>query len=307
MDWNLAIERNSDALRRILAMLVAMAGLDASAFTSPLRGGRRSSDRRVGVIAAPQPPPDASRRPPLKGEVKLTLPRHLHRAILRLIRPAESAVRRLVIVLARGLVLTLPPPRPRKAKPASIFLSKPGGTGIYLPASVRDSVSPLWGGGGRARNATALALPLLDPLRRSFRRRWPAATSIPRISFPGVTAPSPITPRLPPAPDDPLDATRLALRLKALGAALDDLPGQAKRFARWRTRKRAGRDAAGAQNKSPDAAGAQNKRLARRVWPLRPGRAPGQRPANRRRHEVYEVLNDLHWLAFEVLEHRDTS
>ena len=115
MDWNLAIERNTEALKRILAALVAMAGLGA-ALTSPLRGGRPSPDGRVGVICGTEPPPDASRRPPRKGEVKPgpTLSRHLHTAVLRLLRPAESAVRRLVIVAARGLVVTLPPPRPRK-------------------------------------------------------------------------------------------------------------------------------------------------------------------------------------------------
>jgi len=255
MDWNMAIERNHGALKRIVAALVAMAGLDA--------------DPHPKVLASPEP---------VEGQPRRTLTRRLHRAILRLLRPAESAVRRLIIVAARGV--TLPPPRPRKARPASIFLRKPGGTGIYLPPGVRLSVLP-------AREAGRSALPLLDPLRRSFRRRYQAQTSIPRISFPGVTAPSPITPRLPPAPDDRLDATRLALRLRALGAALDDLPGQAKRFARWEARRRIKRT--------------------RRSWPLRPGRTPGQRPANRRRHEVFEVLGDLHWLAFEVLEHRDTS
>jgi hypothetical protein len=70
MDWSAAVEKNREALKRILAMLVAMAGLGDAAFTSPLRGGRRSPDRRVGAIEASQPPPDASRRPPLKGEVK---------------------------------------------------------------------------------------------------------------------------------------------------------------------------------------------------------------------------------------------
>ena len=79
----------------------------------------------------------------------------------------------------------------------------------------------------------ALALPLLDPLR-PFRPRRPRANGIPRISLPGVTAPFPVALRRPPAPDDPLDATRLALRLQALGAALDDLPRQARRFARWK-------------------------------------------------------------------------
>jgi hypothetical protein len=262
-----------------VAALVAMAG----GLSSPLEG-EDGSARRGEAEALADP-----------GEGSFTLPRRLHRAILRLLRPAESAVRRLIIVASRGLVVTLPPPRPRKPTPPSIFLRKPGGTGIYLPPGVRLSAQP-------PRKARRNALPLLDPLPRTLslskgHRRWQAQASIPRISFPGVTAPSPITPRLPPAPDDRLDATRLALRLQALAAALDDLPGQAKRFARWRARKQAGRDAAGAQSKNQT----------RRSWPLRPGRAPGQRPANRRRHEVFEVLGDVHWLAFEVLERRDTS
>ena len=94
MDWNAAIERNREALKRILAMLVAMA---------ELAGGGA------------------------------TLPRHLHRAVLRLLRPAESAARRLVIVAARGLVVTLPPPRPRKAKQIQTILRNGVGTGILMP------------------------------------------------------------------------------------------------------------------------------------------------------------------------------
>ena len=50
MDWERVMERNTAALRRILAALVAMAGLSAS-FTSPLRGGRREASG--GGIAAP--------------------------------------------------------------------------------------------------------------------------------------------------------------------------------------------------------------------------------------------------------------
>ena len=44
MDWTLAIERNSVALKRIVAMLVAMAGMSAAP-TSPSRGevGRRQT------------------------------------------------------------------------------------------------------------------------------------------------------------------------------------------------------------------------------------------------------------------------
>jgi hypothetical protein len=261
MDWTLAIDRHREALKRILAMLVGMAGLAEA------------------------------------GEGAPTLPRHLHRAILRLLRPAESAVRRLVIVAARGLVVTLPPLRPRKPKPCPTILRNGLGTGILMPPGSLPPAAP------RAR-----ALPLLDRLRPIHPRpRHQPQASIPRISFPGYTAPSPITPRLPPAPDDPLDATRLALRLRALGAALDDLPRHAGRFARWQARKHAGRDAAGAQNKEADAAGAQDKKHTRRAWPLRPGRPPGQRPPRLRTHAVHEILRDLHGLAFDVLEHPDTS
>jgi hypothetical protein len=264
MDWTLAIERNREALKRIVAALVAMAAITAGPHAE--------------MLAYPEP---------VEGEPRRTLPRHLHRAILRLLRPAESAARRLVIVVARGLVVTLAPPRPRKAKPRSTFLSISGGTGILMPPGALPSAQTA---------PRALALPLLDPLRRSFRLRRSSPVGIPRISFPGITAPSPIALRRPPAPDDLLDATRLSLRLAALGTALSDLPAQAKRFARWKARKQAGRDAAGAQD----------KKRTRRIWPLRPGRPPGQRRANLR-SEVHDILNDLHGLAFDVLEHPDTS
>jgi len=294
MDWTLAIERNREALKRVLAMLVGMAGLGA-AFTSPLWGFEaRSSGRASGstigregrgdceAIGVPGDVGGASEVEPAP-----TLPRHLHRAILRLLRPAESAVRRLVIVAARGLVVELPPLRPRGAKPRPTILRNGTGTGIIMPPG---SLPP-------ARRRT-LALPLLDPLRSplSKGRNQPQA-SIPRISFPGSIYPSPIVPRRPPARDDRLDATRLALRLAAVGAALDDLPRHARRFATVRARRQNARDAAGAQNKQP----------ARRIWPLRPGRPPGQRAPALRTHEIHEILHDLHGLTFDVLERRDTS
>ena len=78
MDWNLAIEKNTEALRRILAMLIAMvAGAGA----------------------------------------QNTLPRQLHRYVLSLLRPAEAATRRLIIIAARGLVVKIRPWRPAKPKP----------------------------------------------------------------------------------------------------------------------------------------------------------------------------------------------
>ena len=73
MDWNLAIERNTEALKRILASLAAMAGLGA-AFTSPFWGFEadlpiepvaRSSAEKAGEIAEQSGSPAKH-----KGEVK---------------------------------------------------------------------------------------------------------------------------------------------------------------------------------------------------------------------------------------------
>ena len=85
-------------------------------------------------------------------------------------------MRRLVIVMARGLVVTLATPRPRKAKPAPTFLRKPGGTGILMPRGAMAGARPA---------PRTLALPLFDPLR-PFRPRpkRPVGTAFPASRFP---------------------------------------------------------------------------------------------------------------------------
>ena len=75
-NWT-AINKNHAALKHILASLVAMAGWTATGGTFL----RACGDAGSASI----------------------LPRHLYVAILRLLRPAEAATRRLVIVLARGI------------------------------------------------------------------------------------------------------------------------------------------------------------------------------------------------------------
>jgi len=243
MDWGAVVELHRESLKRILATLLAMAGLADGA--------------------------DAA-----------TLPRRLYRTVLRLLRPAEAATRRLIIIAARGLVVTLPPQRPKKTPPKSIFVRDGHGTGIVLPHGVRPSdVMP-----GAAKPPRDLSFPLLDPLRfpRNFR---PPTRSVPRISVPGITIPFPIAVHRPPSAEDPIDATRLSSRLRLLAQILDDLPRQARRFARWQARNYAG--------------------LTRRLWPLRPGRPPGSR--RRADHAVDDVLADTHGLAFDTLARRDTS
>ena len=72
MDWDLAIKRNSEALTGIIAALFAML-----------------------------------------GDVTVSrLPRPVYYAVLRILRPAESAVRRLIVIATRGLVVKLAPSRP---------------------------------------------------------------------------------------------------------------------------------------------------------------------------------------------------
>jgi hypothetical protein len=84
MDWDLAIKRNSEALKGIIAALFAMLG-----------------DATVARI-----------------------PKPLHRAVLLVLRPAESAMRRLIVIAARGLVVKVAPSRPM---PKGQVIGKGGG------------------------------------------------------------------------------------------------------------------------------------------------------------------------------------
>lgn len=258
MDGNAAVERGREALKRILSALFAMAGLG---------------------------------RAELQGDPRSTLPRIRHRAILRLLRPAESAARRLIITLG----MTMPPPPPRFARSPS-----PATQGRSLGRGrPRRGSSSVYGGGVAASDGGGvlpprqIVLPLFDRLRR-FSPRRPSLSSLPRICVPGLTERLPVPVRHEPLPYDPIDATRLALRLDALSRALDDLPAQARRFALWKSRRAFARN-------EPVA----TRRKTQRLWPLRMGRPPG---ANRRAtHEVHEILNHAHELAWWALERRDTS
>ena len=264
MDGSVPIENNREALKRILAMLVAMAGLTGGAST---------------------------------------LPRRLHCAILRLLRPAESATRRLIIAAALGLVVALPPPRKPKPKPPI------RGPRAFMPVNPKKRRKPA---------PRAYSLSLLDPLKRYFRirRRYVPAHAAPRIrwlgGFDSPFLPRPPPPPAPPSPDDPIDAARLGQRLAVLAAALDDLPGQAQRFARWRARN----DAAIARDRQVrDAATAEGKHGPsavpfRRNSPLRWGRPPGGRLSRydptathpRKIREVDEILAHAHALAVYALD-----
>ena len=230
MDWDLAIKRNSEALKGIVDALFDMLGI--------------VGDATVGRI----PPP-------------------LHRAVLRVLRPAESAVRRLIVIAARGLVVKVAPSRPM---PKGQIIGK--------------------GGAPRSSSFKLFDTRKDFPELRAHRVKY--AKHPPRVLFFGPDSrvddlwpsPQPVAaPALP--PDGLVNAERLTRRLQALKLALEDLPRQARRMARWRMRR--------------EAAKAPKFRS-----PLRPGRPPGSR--RKPTHEVDEILTDCHGLACWAME-PDTS
>ena len=222
MDWDLAIKRNSEALKGIVAELFAMLGLAGEAT----------------VERIPQP---------------------LHSAVLRVLRPAESAMRRLIIIAARGLVVKLAPSRPKPVGP----IGKGGGS--------RPPSFQLFD--------TRKNFAELRQHRRKFRRNPP------RIHFyPYDTLRPPVADPVSP-PDGLVGAERLTRRLQALKLALEDLPRQARRLARWRVRR-------------------DNMPSPKFKSPLRPGPPPGHR--RKPVHLVEEVLAECHWLAWDAMK-PDTS
>ncbi|MBX3570322.1 MAG: hypothetical protein KF914_19830 [Rhizobiaceae bacterium] len=180
---------------------------------------------------------------------RLTIRRSLHRTVTRLLRPAEAAARRLIVVLARGIVVALPPPR----------IAVPG------PRRVR-------------RQADWMPFALAEPTPRYFR-------SQPGRGFSGIPAPI----------DKTISAARLARRLDALCNALDDLPTQAERLARWRALRRR----------------ARQRGVPCMLQPLRPGPPPdlrGRAGRRLRKHELFDLLRAAHQQAWWVMnEPGDTS
>jgi hypothetical protein len=232
LDWDLAIKRNSEALKGIIAGLFAMLELAG------------------GITVA-------------------RIPQSLHSAVRRVLWPAESAVRRLIVIAARGLVVKLPPSRP-------VPRPKP--------------VGKIGKGGGSSRPPS---FQLFDTRKNFAIRRRKFMRNPPRILFFGDNSrvddlwPSPRPVAAPPSPpcDALVNAVPLTRRLQILKSALEDLPRQARRFARWQARREA---APSPKFRSP----------------LRPGRPPGSR--RKPTHLVDEVLIECHGLAWDALK-PDTS
>ncbi len=239
MDWPLAITRNQDALRRIIAALFVMVGASTAALTSPGLPGEATREAvRRGVF---------------------TLPRHIYAAVMLILRPAESAVRRLIVIAAHGLVV-----KPRAARPL------PAGLAVFSAA-------------GEFR---VPAFCLFDPLKHFDLNNFDhSAGAIPHNSFSSFYDADVAPPQFSPA-DDPVDAAPLFTRLRALRHALNDLPRQARRLARWQARR-----VVLLQSNLPF--------RPMRMSPIRPGPPPGRRL--RSIHEVDDVLRECHGLARDLM------
>jgi hypothetical protein len=230
MNWATAIDTHQAALARIVATLVALLGLAG--------GGDRPR-----------------------------LPRPLYRAVLRVLRPAEAAVRRLIVVAARGLAVKVSPARARRqgqGRGRSGTGSRPMAFQLFDPP---HRVSPARPSRAAARGPEPrLHLFTISPLVPLFQPP-PAASSVPKRQ------------------DGRVSGFRLCRRLAAITLALEDLPGQAKRLARRQARLS----------------------LRQRPWfrsPLRPGPPPGHRV--KPRQEIDWLLWKCHLLAMDGLN-PDTS
>jgi len=222
-----------------------------------------------------------------EGAVVERLSKPLYREVLRILRTAESAVRRLIIVAARDIVVEPKPKRQAQAGRKSSSESKDKGKG---------------NGDGKAKRKRGFLFNLFDPPKRfgKFFGRWPKPRQVvPRVHFFGYDPRIPEFLRGQPAPaapvpeekvtvvdDGTVNAIHLCRRLHAIVDALEDIPRQAMRLARWRARP-------------------VEERHPQRSSPLRAGRPPGfrQRPI----HEVDEILKECHWLARNAEPVLDTS
>jgi hypothetical protein len=233
IDWPTVIEHNRIALLEVVTGLFAMLGL-------------------------------------LSGEVLGRIPHFLHRKVLRDLRPAEAAVRRLIVAAAQGIVVKLAPHRPMPRDKKIARKDKDKATARRPSFRLDDP-----------------RVPMEEPRRRKKYSKfgpgihvWPYDTLRDKIA--AMEAAAAAIPR-----DGLIDGNRLAQRLEALKGALDDIPKQVIRLARWMARRKR----------------ALKTRLVY-TNPLRFGPARFRQSEPDSRAEV--LLHECHWLAREATKF-DTS
>jgi hypothetical protein len=217
VDWTLAIEKNKAALAQVLDAIFGLLELALN-------------DR---------------------------LPRRLYFAAERLLRPAESALRRLIVIAAHGLVVSFAPSRPMP-EGISFVRTQTNKSKTFRLFDIRKTFhdddaeydsAPLPGGGPRIHSLESFL---------ASRQIEPPAT---------------------------MDVSGLVHRLAVLKQALDTLPRQAQRLARWHLRR-------------------STLKSAKFRHALRPGPPPGG--SKRPRSEAQKILRECHALA-HLSQRLDTS
>ena len=190
----------------------------------------------------------------------------LHRYVLRILRTAESAARRLIVAAARDIVVEPPAERPARAKPKTPGKDKGKADIEAKPKRKRRPLFNLFDAlkrmGRRFKKKIRRVEPHVHSLE-SFLQRQPTAAEPAAVEQDAVD-------------DGMVSAKHLVRRLVAVVDALNDIPRHAMRLALWEARPK-------------------EERRPERWSPLRPGRPPGYR--QRPRHEVDEILKQCHWLA----------
>ena len=171
MDWARAIEINRKALTQIVAEIFALLGL-------------------VG------------------GGTVERLPRALTLAAERLLRPAESALRRLIVIAARGLIVK---PSPKRPMPKGLLIVRKGDK--------------------------AMSFRLFDT-RKTFDFIVAENPLFINVKTYGSNPFSLFSPSRPVEQGGGPNAIQLCRRLAAVAHALKTLPCQALRLARWRERRK---------------------------------------------------------------------
>jgi hypothetical protein len=183
------------------------------------------------------------------------LPSPVYHFIARVLHPAESAVRRLIVIAARGLVVSLPPSRPM---PKGLVIARKG---------LKPGAFPLFDTRKHFSDIDEDDTPVTGPRIRIVGDSDPRSLFLAKFAKPQTGA---IT---------EAETLRIRNRVDSLKRALDTLPQQAKRLARWRARREA--------STTPKI-----------TSPLRPGPPPGHR--KRPREEIDFVLRECHGLAWDT-------
>jgi hypothetical protein len=217
MDWTRAIEINREALTRIVSGLVLLLSAQG-------------------------------------GATRLALP--VYQLIAKALLPAESAVRRLIVIMARGLVVSIQSARPM---PKGLVIVGKGTGGSFQLFDTRKQFGDT--DGDTVQRITG-------PRIRSVGDQSPREQFLVHFTRPAESLSS------------EAETAQFSRRLKILSQALDTLPRQAKRMARWLQRR--------AAMQSP-----------KFLSPLRPGPPPGL--CNPKRDEIDKVLTECHALAWDTL------